>query len=238
MISTKHLTLQLKHKPILNNISVSLPQGKITTFIGKSGAGKTSLLKCMANLHHGYQGDILYQGRLIKTLTQSQRVQAVGFVFQQFNLFAHLTVLQNCVQPQVMALGASCEQAKKNANAQLDALGVAAYKNSYPSQLSGGQQQRVAIARALLLKPQVLLFDEPSSALDPQATKSLAQLLKDLSKTGITIGLCSHDVAFIKEFFDCVYLIEAGSVVDEYSQQCGPLLATSPIGQFLGETAQ
>jgi ABC-type polar amino acid transport system ATPase subunit len=105
----------------------------------------------------------------------------------------------------------------------------------YPNQLSGGQQQRVAIARALVLEPQVLLFDEPSSALDPQATQALAQVLKDLSKTGITIGLCSHDVVLIKELLDCVYLIDGGTVVDQHYMSDGALCTTSLIGQFLGK---
>lgn len=237
MITTKNLSLIIKsgkkNLPILKDICVSLEKNKITTFIGSSGAGKTSLLKCLAHLHKSYSGDILYQDTPVHTLTTKQRVQKIGFVFQQFNLFAHLTVLQNCVQPQTHILGISTEAALKKTGKLLESLGLAAYKNAYINQLSGGQQQRVAIARALALEPQILLFDEPSSALDPQSTKILASLLKDLLKTGITIGLCSHDVAFIKAIQDKIYLLDHGTVIDEHAISSGPLLPTSPIGLFL-----
>lgn len=237
MITTKNLTLQLKHKTVLNNVSITLPQGAITAFIGQSGAGKTSLLKCLANLYR-YHGDVLYQGNPLKKLTVQQRVHAVGFVFQQFHLFNHMSVLHNCVQPQVVALKIPWQRAEKKALAVLDSLGLLAHAQAYPHQLSGGQQQRVAIARALVLEPKVLLFDEPSSALDPQATKQLAQLLKDLNKKGVTVGLCSHDVAFIKDLSDCVYLVDGGKVVDEYHVVKGILLAESPIGNFLGKQVE
>jgi ABC-type polar amino acid transport system ATPase subunit len=233
MITTKNLKLKIKNKTILDNVSVTVPKGRITTFVGKSGAGKTSLLKCLAHLYHHYSGDILYQDTSITTLTPQQHARTVGFVFQQLNLFPHLTVLQNCTQPQVMALKTPLPKAQEKSLTWLDALGLAEHKDAYPHQLSGGQQQRVAIARALALEPQVLLFDEPSSALDPQNTRDLATLLKDLNKTGITIGLCSHDVTFIKEMLDSVYLIDNGTVIDEHHRMMGTLSPSGPIGTFL-----
>lgn len=235
MIFTKNLTF----KNILKNITVSLPKGSMTMFIGKSGAGKTSLLKCLAQLYSNYGGDIHVRAsdnfpyKSLKKLTAQERVHAVGFVFQQFNLFPHMTVLQNCVHPQIAALGITLDQAEKKAIYWLEALGLLAHQAVYPSQLSGGQQQRVAIARALVLEPKVLLFDEPSSALDPMGTKALAALLKDLNNKGVTIGLCSHDVSFIKELLDRVYLLEAGTVIDSYQKADGQLVIGSPIEMFL-----
>ncbi len=233
MITTKNLSLTIKGKTILNDISVSLPKGRVTSFIGKSGAGKTSLLKCLAHLYPLYNGDIIYHDTPLKLLTAKQRLHAIGFVFQQFNLFPHMTVLQNCVQPQTTVLGVAFKFAEQQALDWLETLGLSPFKDTYPHQLSGGQQQRVAIARALALKPQVLLFDEPSSALDPEGTKSLATLLKDLNKQGITIGLCSHDVTFLNELLNRVYLIDNGTVIDLYDTTTGELPAESPIGNFL-----
>jgi ABC-type polar amino acid transport system ATPase subunit len=135
----------------------------------------------------------------------------------------------------VTVLGLTHEQAEQKANYWLDALGLSAQKDAYPSQLSGGQQQRVAIARALVLEPKVLLFDEPSSSLDPHGTKLLAALLKDLNKKGITIGLSSHDVSFVKELLDRVYLLDDGMVISAYQKTEGPLLSSSLIGNFLSE---
>jgi len=233
MITTKNVGLTIKHKTIIDNASISLPKGSITAFIGKSGAGKTSLLKCIAQLYTNYSGDIAYQGVSLKTLPPQQRVHAIGYVFQQFNLFPHLTVLENCIQPQLVN-GTSIAAAQKKADDLLDALDLAPFKKSYPSALSGGQQQRVAIARALALEPQVLLFDEPSSALDPQSTQALASLLKNLNQKGITIGFCSHDVSFIKNLLDRVYLLENGKIIDQYQATDSQMPPTSsPIGYFL-----
>lgn len=230
---TKNLSLTIGKQQILTDVSVTLAKGKITTFIGKSGAGKTSLLKCLAQLYQHYNGEVVYQGKPLHTLTTQERVRAVGFVFQQFNLFPHLTVLHNCIQPQMVALGLPFDKAQEKALSWLKDLGVAAFKDKYPHQLSGGQQQRVAIARALALEPQVLLFDEPSSALDPHSTKMLANLLKGLNKTGITIGLCSHDIAFIQEMQDRIYMLDGGVVIDTHEVIDGPVSLTSPIGQFM-----
>ncbi len=233
MITTKNVSLTIKNKAILQNVSISLPKGSITTFIGKSGAGKTSLLKCLAQLYQDYQGDILYENKPLNKLTNKQRAHGIGFVFQQYHLFPHMTVMQNCVQPQVTVLGLTAEQAQAKVTLWLEALGLIAHKNAYPQQLSGGQQQRVAIARALVLEPQVLLFDEPSSALDPQSTKELALLLKSLHKKGITIGLCSHDIPFIKDVLDKVYLLEGGMVIDYHQASDGILAPERPIAKFL-----
>lgn len=214
MITVKNLSLELHSTSILNNVNVTIAEGRITIFIGSSGAGKTSLIKCIAQVYAHYTGDVLLHGQNVKQLSAQQRAQAMGFVFQHGYLFPHLTVLKNCMQPQ-MINGISADVAHETAVKKLEQLGIAQLALAYPSHLSGGQQQRVAIARSLCLQPQALFLDEPSSALDPHNTKLLAALLKNLNEAGVTIGLCSHDVLLVKDLLDRIYLLEQGTVVEE-----------------------
>jgi len=213
MIAVKNLSLNLGGKSILRNVTVNIPKGRIVVFIGSSGAGKTSLMNCIAQVYTHYTGDVFLNDKDVKQLSAKQRAQKMGFVFQHGYLFPHVSVLANCVQPQVLN-GVAPVIAHENAIKKLEELTIARLAEVYPHQLSGGQQQRVAIARALCLTPMVLLLDEPSSALDPQNTKLLAALLCKLNSSGVTIGLCSHDVLLVKQLLDCVYLLEQGSVVE------------------------
>jgi len=212
MVKGTNITLEIDKKTILNNVTFEIPQGKITAFIGPSGAGKTSLLKCIANLYSHYTGTLMHQGTSIQKLSDKKRAHSIGFIFQQFNLFPHMTVLQNCSSPLQMLHELSNEDATAKALIVLAQLGMSALKDTYPAKLSGGQQQRVAIARALCLEPQVLLFDEPSSALDPQNTKMLAALMGDLCKNGVTIALSSHDMNLVSDIADHVYYLEDGCI--------------------------
>jgi ABC-type polar amino acid transport system ATPase subunit len=231
MIITKQLSLTLNKKNILHDVSISLSRGRITTFVGPSGSGKTSLLKCLANVYSHYTGTITSNGKTLAELAPQERAQTVGFVFQQFNLFPHLTVLENCVQPRMVVLKTPRLVAEQHAINILTKLDLAHIQDRHPFQLSGGQQQRVAIARALMLEPKVLLMDEPSSALDPHNTQQLGMLLKQLNLEGLTIGLCSHDSAFISTLIDQVYLIENGTIIETYESTHGPMPHT--IGSFL-----
>jgi polar amino acid transport system ATP-binding protein len=206
-------------KSILNNMSFQLAPGRITTFMGPSGAGKTSLLKCMVNLNQAYSGHILYQGHDVKTMSPTLRASSVGFVLQQFHLFPHLKVLENCTYALIHALNKSVTEASQQALDILNALGMYAYRDSYPEKLSGGQQQRVAIARALVLKPKTLILDEPTSALDPQSKSSLENLLKSLCEQGMTLGISSHDMPFVHKVIDYVYYIEDGSIAEEWDSR-------------------
>lgn len=228
MITVKNLSLQLHGKSILNNVNVTIAKGRITVFIGSSGAGKTSLIKSIAQVYTQYAGDILLHGQNVKQLSAQQRAQMMGCVFQHGYLFSHLTALENCMQPQ-MINGIASDVAHDNALKQLEQLHIAQLASAYPCHLSGGQQQRVSIARALCLQPAVLLLDEPSSALDPHNTKLLAILLRKLNEAGMTIALCSHDVLLVKELLDCVYLLEHGAVIEEADFQ-----ANVPIGRQIG----
>ncbi len=214
MINGKNITLKYDTNIILDTISFCIQKNNITFLIGKSGAGKTSLLNCLANLCNNYTGTIKLHDTNIKDLSGKKRAKYIGFVAQHFNLFPHMTVLQNCVHPMTKTLGISHADAQKKSLAILASLNIESKKNSYPKSLSGGQKQRVAIARALCLEPKILLFDEPTSALDPQSTQALQVILKKLCKTGITIVISSHDMPFAKNIFDHVYLIEDKKIFD------------------------
>lgn len=221
MISAQFVSIKVKDHSsqklitILNDVSFTIPDQRITCFIGKSGAGKTSLLKAVGGLY-SYEGTIKVGVQELKTMSAQERGQKLGFVFQQFNLFPHMTVLENCTHPLKNLHLVSAEQADQVAHQKLALLGVEALVDRYPSQLSGGQQQRVAIARALSLSPQVLLFDEPTSALDPQSSASLQMLLKELVGQGITIALSSHDMGFVRGLLDNAYFLEVGKIVETY----------------------
>jgi len=217
MMNGTNLTLRLKRhgveNTILDAVDFSIPAGRVTAFIGSSGAGKTSLLRCCASLTTGYDGEITLNGKNIQTLSTRERVHNIGFVFQLFNLFPHKTVLQNCMAP-LLYEGHSFDESKQKAEEALEKVMMHSYADRYPSELSGGQKQRVAIARALVLQPKILFFDEPTSALDPQSTQILIDLVKNLSAEGITIVLASHDMVFVSETRDRIYFMENGRIAE------------------------
>jgi ABC-type polar amino acid transport system ATPase subunit len=184
-------------EPLLSNVSCTFPSSLITAIVGKSGVGKTTLLYCIAQLQEMSAGSICVYGRKIQGILAQERAQLIGFVFQNFNLFPQLTALENCMQPLMVVNGLSYVDAQAKALNFFTSFDLAAYKNAYPATLSGGQKQRVAIARARMLGPQVLLLDEPTSALDQENSMILAQLLKKLSRQGVTIVVTSHDKEFV-----------------------------------------
>jgi polar amino acid transport system ATP-binding protein len=237
MISGKQLSLRYKNKNgsllALNEVSFELKEGRITTFMGQSGAGKTTLLKCIANLHPCYEGIITCNGQDLKTLSPIERATTVGFVLQQFHLFPHLTVLQNCTLALVEVQGVPEEAAKEKAAELLRLLGLESFTSAFPSQLSGGQQQRVAIARALALSPKVLLLDEPTSSLDPESKKSLEILLLELNARGVTIVLSSHDMPFIHRIMDYIYFMENGTIIEAWDHKNEALVSKPKIQHFL-----
>lgn len=202
IIEGKNITLKHKtaKKPVLQGVDFVIQQNQINLFIGKSGSGKTSLLKCIANIHKEYTGTININSA------------SVGFVAQQYNLFPHMTVLENCTHPQIHILGLPPFEALKNAITLLEELDLLSTTNQYPHQISGGQQQRTAIARALLMNTSILLLDEPTSALDPTSAENLRALLHKLTNKGITIVVATHDMAFVKENNKNIYLIQNGQI--------------------------
>lgn len=233
MIRGKNVSCTLGSKKILHNIDFSLTEGRITTFMGVSGAGKTTLLRAMSQLTTHYTGEITASGVDMKSLTLPERAKTVGFVFQQFHLFPHLSALQNCIFPLIKVLGMNKEEATKRAKSILTHLGCGDLVERLPRELSGGQQQRVAIARALVMQPEVLLLDEPTSALDPESKKSLFDLLVQLKSEGVTIAFSSHDMPFIEKILDRVYFMQEGEVVESFDVQSDKMMDKPLIQKFL-----
>ena len=237
MITGKNVTWKYKQKKretlVLQQVCFELKQGRVTTFIGKSGAGKTTLLKCIANLHAHYEGLITCNGQDLRKLNAMERSTTIGFVLQQFHLFPHFTVLQNCTYALQKVMGLLKEEAEARAIETLTFLGMLPFVYAYPNELSGGQQQRASIARALVMRPKILLLDEPTSALDPESKKSLEAVLFDLQSRGLTLALSSHDMPFIKKVIDRIYYLEEGSVVEEFDRQLEDPASKEKISQFL-----
>lgn len=195
MLEVKNLCKEFNNRPILKDISFTLKDGEIMTIVGPSGAGKTTLLRIIAGLETKDSGEILIDGKLYDP-------GKVGVVFQDFNLFPNLNVLQNITLAPTMVLKESKEEADQNAKKLLDQLQMTGREKQYPYQLSGGQKQRVAIARALAMKPRILCYDEPTSALDPNLRKEVEKMILDLKKSGLTQLIITHDLTFAKNVAD------------------------------------
>lgn len=195
MIEVKNLCKEFNNRPILKDISFTLKDGEIMTIVGPSGAGKTTLLRIIAGLETKDSGEILIDGKPYDPGN-------VGVVFQDFNLFPNLNVLQNITLAPTMVLKESKDEAEQNAQKLLDQLQMNGREKQYPYQLSGGQKQRVAIARALAMNPRILCYDEPTSALDPNLRKEVEKMILDLKKSGLTQLIITHDLTFAKNVAD------------------------------------
>ena len=233
MVTAKNIIVEIDGKNILKSINFKIAKGRITSFIGKSGSGKTTLLKCVCNLINDYSGSLTLNKKDIRSFATSERVKHIGFVTQHFDLFPNMTVLQNCMYPQIKVLKKSTEQSLAKTMELLKSLDIKDLKNKYPSNISGGQKQRVAIARALCLEPELLLFDEPTSALDPESTNSFKNLLKELINNGVTVALCSHDMPFIRSVLDVVYFMENGEIKEVYDKEKDLLESKKELSSFL-----
>lgn len=231
MVTVNNISVQINRQTILNSLSCTLIPGRITIFIGKSGAGKTTVLKALVGLLLPTKGQILINNKQLTALTNQQRAKEIGYVFQNFNLFPHMTVLQNCMDP-LLVQGISPSQAKQQTMEILEQLAIQDLTHNYPAQLSGGQQQRVAIARALCLKPKVLLLDEPTASLDPINTDVLVSIIKKLAAQGLTVALSSQDMEFVRKIFDRVYYVENGTII-EFCESRNELDKCSIINKFV-----
>ncbi|MET9609537.1 amino acid ABC transporter ATP-binding protein [Streptomyces sp. NPDC006512] len=212
---------------VLRGVDLLVRTGEVTVVIGPSGSGKSTLLRTINHLEKVNRGWIRVDGELIgyraargklyelKEAEVLKQRTHIGFVFQNFNLFPHLTVLDNLVEAPVAALGVPRAQARQAARRLLERVGLADKGDAYPRQLSGGQQQRVAIARALALEPKVLLFDEPTSALDPELVGEVLDVIKDLARAGTTMIVVTHEIGFAREVADTVVFMDGGLVVEQ-----------------------
>jgi polar amino acid transport system ATP-binding protein len=211
---------------VLNGISLTVEQGEVLCIIGPSGSGKSTFLRCLNHLESINGGRIYVNGELMgyrqvgnvlhemKSKDIAKARQGIGMVFQRFNLFPHLTALQNIIEAPIGVAGMSPEEAKALGLELLEQVGLGDKGEHYPSQLSGGQQQRVAIARALAMKPKLMLFDEPTSALDPELVGDVLDVMKNLAKAGMTMIVVTHEMGFAKEVADKVVFIDKGQIVE------------------------
>jgi ABC-type polar amino acid transport system ATPase subunit len=218
---------KLSLSKILREISLELPENRVTLLLGKSGSGKTSLLRCIAQLEKEYSGEILYQGQKLSAMSPQQRCRVLGFVPQSFALFPHMTIMDNCAWS-LRLQGESKESVYQTVQKTLDSLDMGKFASRRPHELSGGQQQRAAIARALVLNPPFLLFDEPTSALDPENTDLFIEILRECKEKGIVIA--SQDMAFASKVLDRAFFLENGCLIEHYDG-AGPL--SLKLGQFL-----
>ncbi len=214
-IVLEHLEKSFGDHKVLLDVNLTVNKGEVISVIGSSGSGKSTMLRCINLLEEPTGGTIRYKGDDILTLNLSKYRTQVGMVFQQFNLFDNMTALENCVKPQMKVLKRKRDEAEKIAKEYIEKVGMSAYINARPSQLSGGQKQRIAIARALSMNPEVILFDEPTSALDPEMVGEVLDVIKSLAKSGLTMIVVTHEMAFAREVSDRVIFMDGGVVLEE-----------------------
>lgn len=217
VIDIRHLSKSFGDHEVLKDINFSVYKGEVVCIIGSSGSGKSTLLRCINLLEMPSGGEIIYKGKNI--LDNGHDIYAyrtkLGMVFQQFNLFNDHNVLNNCVVGQTKVLKRTREEAEEKAMKYLKVVGMDQYIHAKPRQLSGGQKQRVAIARALSMDPDVMLFDEPTSSLDPEMVSEVLKVMKHLAKTGLTMLIVTHEMGFAKEISDRVVFMDEGIIVEE-----------------------
>ncbi|GFN26079.1 phosphate ABC transporter ATP-binding protein [Achromobacter denitrificans] len=218
LVSLRDVHLAFGHTEVLKGIDVEVRRGQAVSIIGPSGSGKSTILRCVTGLLRPQRGEIEVDGLRVDELrTEAELIRLrrrVGFVFQQYNLFPHLSVLQNLVISPVKVGGEPRAQAQARARELLAKVRMEHKENAYPGELSGGQQQRVAIARALALQPELILFDEVTSALDPEMVGEVLTVIRDLVQDGLTCMLVTHEMRFAEEVSDTVYFTEAGRIVE------------------------
>ena len=214
-IVLEHLEKSFGDHKVLLDVNLTVSKGEVISVIGSSGSGKSTMLRCINLLEEPSGGVIKYKDQDILTLNLSKYRAEVGMVFQQLNLFDNMTALENCVMPQMKVLKRKREDAEKIAREFIEKVGMTAFVNARPKQLSGGQKQRIAIARALSMNPEVILFDEPTSALDPEMVGEVLDVIKSLAKSGLTMIVVTHEMAFAREVSDRVIFMDGGVVLEE-----------------------
>ena len=217
ILAVRHLSKSFGDHVVLRDVDFEAAKGEVISIIGSSGSGKSTLLRCMNHLETPSGGEVLYHGNPVGApgFDMIHYRTRVGMVFQQFNLFANMSVLDNCIVGQMKVLKRSRAEAKENAMKYLTSVGMDLYIHAKPRQISGGQKQRVAIARALSMDPEVLLFDEPTSALDPEMVGEVLEVMNRLAKSGLTMLVVTHEMGFARDVSDRVVFMDHGVIAEE-----------------------
>ena len=215
MISIKDLKKVYGKQTVLNGVTTTIQKGQVVAIVGSSGSGKSTLLRCVNRLETPDAGEVSLNGVRVTPETLPQIREKVGMVFQNFNLFSHMTVMQNLIYAPTHVKGMAKDAAIEKAKTLLAQVGLAHKAESYPQRLSGGEKQRIAIARTLMLDPEVILFDEPTSALDPEMVQEVLRVIKSLSSTGITMLIVTHEMAFVRDVADRVLFVDRGKIIED-----------------------
>ena len=219
MINIENLSKNFGNLKVLKNISTTINKGEVISIIGPSGSGKSTFLRCINKLEEPTEGHIYIDGMdLMDKNTDINKIrERVGMVFQHFNLFPHMTVLENLILSPTIVKKETKEEAEKYALYLLQKVDLSDKANSYPNQLSGGQKQRIAIARALAMKPEVILFDEPTSALDPEMIKEVLDVMRNLAKEGMTMLIVTHEMGFARNVGNRILFMDNGEIIEDCS---------------------
>ncbi|MDD5873859.1 MAG: amino acid ABC transporter ATP-binding protein [Clostridia bacterium] len=217
IIETKDLSKSFGDHEVLRSISFGVNKGDVISILGSSGSGKSTLLRCVNRLEHQSSGQIFYHGNEIKDSQKevNEYRSKVGMVFQSFNLFNNMTVLENCMAGTRKVLHLPKEEARERAITHLKKVGMAPYINALPAHLSGGQKQRVAIARGLCMNPEVLLFDEPTSALDPEMVGEVLGVMQELAQSGLTMLIVTHEMGFARDVSSRIIFMDQGYIAED-----------------------
>jgi polar amino acid transport system ATP-binding protein len=212
---------------VLCGVDLEVKSGEVVCVIGPSGSGKSTLLRCLAYLEDDFEGAIYLGGELLGRVLNDGRLERVGgaalrkvqmkagMVFQQFNLWPHKTVLGNITEALMLVKKMPRDEAEAIGDQLLGKVGLSEKRNEYPSRLSGGQQQRVAIARALAMHPEIMLFDEVTSALDPELVDEVLRVMKQLAEEGMTMVVVTHEIGFASRVADRVVFMDRGVIIEE-----------------------
>lgn len=221
MIKVKNLCKSFGELHVLKNITEEIHQGEVVSIIGPSGSGKSTFLRCLNLLEVPSSGQVIFEGTDItdKKINIDIHRQKIGMVFQHFNVFPHLSVLDNITITPILEKKVPKSEAEAKAKELLAKVGLANKANEYPRKLSGGQKQRLAIVRALAMEPDVILFDEPTSALDPEMVKEVLDVIKDLAVNGMTIVIVTHEMGFAKQISDRVFFMDGGTIAEQGTPQ-------------------
>jgi polar amino acid transport system ATP-binding protein len=215
-LAVEQLSKSFGRHEVLSGIDLTVAEHEVVALIGASGSGKSTLLRCINLLEPISAGRIFLSG---EDITRTRNVNAVrrriGIVFQAYNLFPHMSVLRNVTLAPRDVLGLSKSEADDRATTLLDRFGLADKRTEYPDRLSGGQQQRVAIVRALAMQPELMLFDEVTSALDPELVAEVLEVIRELAAGGMTMIIATHEMSFARDMADRVCFLDAGRILED-----------------------